>query len=184
MTAKTKPKTQTPAARSTSKRDDGYTEFVEERTDLDGYWMPEVGPLHGKLISAFQFIVRNGKSRGKTATVFTFDIAEPCVALVKVDGGGREQAELPARSLVGVISSYGLRNLQSLGGCFVKLERLGKKTLGNGNDAWHYKIAHKPATGRLLDIRPPLVSGSQSNGAASREPGDDTDETSLADVPF
>lgn len=167
-----------------STRSDGYTQFQEERTDLDGYWVPERGPIHGKLISAFQFIARNGKSRGKTLTVFVFDIADPCVALVKLDGGGKDEDTLQPRSLVGVISSYGLRHLVMLGGCFVKIERKGKKTLGNGNEAWHYDIAHKPVKGRTLDVRPPLASAGSSNGAPSREPGDDTEEVTAQDLPF
>lgn len=169
-----------------STRSDGYTPITEERTDLAGYWAPEHGPIHGKLISAFQFVQKNGKGRGGTRTVFVFDLADPCVALVKVEGGGKELDQLAPRSLCGVISTYGLRHLVSLGGCFIKVSRSAtKRTLGNGNDAWSYEVASKPAKGRTLDIRPPLARSvdTQANGTA-REPGDDSDELEQADLPF
>lgn len=183
---KTTQKKPTTAKPSTSARSDGYTPVVDERTDLDGYWMPEKGPLHGKLISAFQFIQKSGKSRGKTQTVFVFDLAEPCTALVKLDGGGKDEDVLEPRSLCGVIMTYGLRQLVGLGGCFVKLEREStKRTLGNGNEMWSYAIACKPPKGRTLDIRPPLVSGTSNGASPGREPGDDSDETpAAADLPF
>lgn len=187
MASKTqKPKRPAPST-SVAKRSDGYAPIVDERTDLDGYWMPERGPLHGKLVSAFQFIQKTGKSRGKTQTVFVFDLADPCVALVKLDGGGKDEDTLAPRSLCGVIMTYGLRALVQYGGCFVKLEREPtKRTLGNGNEMWAYTMAAKPPKGKTLDIRPPLVSGGTSNGASpGREPGDDSDETpAAADLPF
>ena len=183
---KNKPKPTHVPRQSTSARTDGYTPVEDERTDLDGYWIPEAGPLHGKLVSAFQFIQKSGKSRGKTQTVFVFDLADPCVALVKLDGGGKDQDTLAPRSLCGVIMTYGLRQLIGLGGCFVKLEREAtKRTLGNGNEMWAYRIACKPPKGRTLDVRPPLVSGTTSNGVPGREPGDDSDEQPQAnDLPF
>lgn len=169
--------------RSTSSGGDGYTEMTE-RVEVAGFWIPESGPVHGKLVDAYQYIQKSGKGKGNVGTMFVLDLAEPCGARVKAEGGIQVD-QLDARELCGVIGSVGLRQLVSLGGCFVRIERQGKKLLGNGNEMWAYKVSYKaPKSGpRKLDVRPPFQAAeppaAPSNGA-TREPGDlDAD-----DLPF
>lgn len=158
---------------------DGYSE-AKERTELAGYWIPDAGPIHGKLIEAFQYIQKSGKGRGQTRVMYVIDLLEPCVARVKAQGGLDEDT-LEPRSLVGVMSSMGLRHLVQYGGCFVRIERTGKKTLGNGNEMWSYKVAFKGKP-RTLDVRPPFVvdepNSTFSNGRG-REPGEDDAQDEL-----
>ncbi len=158
---------------------DGYKE-VKERVELAGYWIPEAGPIHGKLVDAYQFIQKSGRGKGFTRTMFVIDLADRCTARVKVEGGGVELAELEPRELCGVIGSVGLRQLVTLGGCFVRIQADGKKVLGNGNEMNSYRLSYK-GTPKTLEIRPPFAS-SETNGA--REPGDDSDENSADALPF
>lgn len=155
---------------------DGYTP-IKERAELAGYWVPEAGPLHGKLVEAFQFIQKSGKGRGGTRTVFVFDLAEPCIARVKGAGPG-ETDQLEARELVGVIASFGLMHLVQYGGCFVKIARGAKKTLGNGNEAWSYDLSFK-GTAKPLDVRPPMTVA-PTNGSTPAG----TDEDVGDELPF
>jgi len=162
-----------PATQPTT--DDGYRE-LKERTELAGYWNPEAGPIHGKLVEAFQYIQKSGKGRGQTRTMFVFDLADPCVARVRAEGGGLDETTLDRRELCGVMGSIGLRQLVTLGGCFVRVERTGKRTLNNGNEMWAYRVSYK-GKASTLDIRPPFQSGGETQAAnGAREPGDDQDE--------
>jgi hypothetical protein len=160
----------------TSTSSNGYTE-VKDRVELAGWWNPEAGPIHGKLVEAYQYIQKSGKGRGGTRTMFVIDLADPCVARVKLDGGGLDETTLQPRELCGVLGSIGLRMLVTLGGCFVRIERQGKRTLGNGNEMWAYKVSYKGKP-QTLDVRPPFASTDDnvsraSNGATENEDADE-----------
>lgn len=173
-----KPQTFNAGSKATSL--EGYSE-AKERTELAGYWIPDAGPIHGKLIEAFQYIQKSGKGRGQTRVMYVIDLFEPCVCRVKsLGGGGLDEDTLEPRSLVGVMGSMGLRHLVQYGGCFVRIERTGKKALGNGNEMWSYRVSFKGKP-RVLDVRPPFTVDEPSTNAPNgrgREPGEDdaTDE--------
>lgn len=159
---------------------DGYTEMTE-RIEVAGFWLPDSGPIHGKLVDAYQFIQKSGKGKGNVGTMYVLDLADPCGARVKVEGGGVEVDQLGARELCGVLGSVGLRHLVTLGDCFVRIERTGKKLLGNGKEMWSYKVSYKAPKGgpRRLDVREPFQATETPTTApngATREPGDDVDE--------
>lgn len=166
---------QSKTERSTS-ASSGYKHAVE-RVEVSGFWDFE-GTIEGKLIDAYQFIQKGGKGKGNVGTVFVIDLLHPIGARVKLDGGGFDHTELEPREKCGVLGSVGLRHLAAYGGCFVKVTRKGKKTLGNGNEMWHFDVEYR-GTPTRLDVRPPFqaaeVPATAPNGA-TREPGDDSDE--------
>lgn len=162
-----------------------YEEASDELFQPAGYWQPEHGPIHGKLVGGYQYKQKSGRGKGQLRTVYLFDLADPCPASVlgeRVDGK-REvtDGELRPREICAVWGSAGLRALNTLQGCFVRLERKKeKKQLDNGNEMWTYKVQFRGLK-RPLEIREALAG----SGGASRGPGDDSDESiDPDDLPF
>lgn len=169
-------KKQKPSLTEKTSSTDGYQD-APERTELAGYWIPEAGPIEGKLVEAFQYIQKSGKGRGQTRVMYVIDLLHPCVARVKGENGGLDQDQLEPRELCGVMGSVGLRHLVQYGGCFVRIERVGKKTLGNGNEMWAYKVKFKGKP-RVLDVRPPFTvdPATPSNGGRDASEDDAQDQ--------
>lgn len=169
MTTK-KPATPKPKANPTD-RFDGYESADDDFFRPAGFWLPEAGPLHGKLVGGYQFIQKSGRGKGGTRTVYVFDLADPCIATLP--GGERDQ--LAVRELCAVFASAGLRTLANLQGCFVRLERKPeKKELDNGNAMWLFDIRYRGKKAPV-SIRPPLQA--QDSTPDDFDPND-------ADLPF
>jgi hypothetical protein len=161
-----------------------YEEASDELFQPAGYWQPELGPIHGKLVGGYQYQQKSGRGKGQLRTVYLFDLADPCPAsVVSAGANGRKEVtdgELRPREICAVWGSAGLRALNELAGCFVRLERKpDKKVLSNGNEMWAYTIQFR---GKKcpLEIREPFASS-----GPGREPGDDSDErVDPDDLPF
>lgn len=130
----------------------GY-ENADERFEVSGFWRPDAGALHGVLLGGYKYKQKRGKGKGGTRTVFVFRLLNPCIARVKLEGGGFDDTELAKDELVGVFGSPGLRALNDCAGCSVFLQRMPeKKTLENGNEMWMFDIRFKGAR-RPLRVR-------------------------------
>lgn len=131
---------------------EGYKR-ASQRIELSGYWVPEAGAIHGLLVGAFEFKQRSGKGRGQIRIAYAFRLIEPCIARVKVEGGGYEEAELAKGEFCGVYGGPGLSDLMGLYGCKVIAARKPQKKLTkNGNEMWEYDIDYA-GTRRPLSVR-------------------------------
>lgn len=141
-----KPPTETRPARLGYKR-------ATSRVELAGYWLPEHGPLHGILGGGFEFKQKSGRGKGKLRVTYVLKLLEPCVARVKLEGGGYDTTELKAGEIIGVFGGPGLRDLMQYYTCKVVIERLPqKKSLASGNEMWDYTIDYA-GTRRQLPVR-------------------------------
>lgn len=143
--------------------DDGY-EKVADGVELDGYWSPERGPLHGTLIGGFEFIQKSGQGAGERSRAYVFRLESPCEGVYHTyspDGRRQELTDgtLETGSIVGVFDSAGLRPLQNLKGASIKLSRAKeKRVLKSGNSMWVFDIRSK-GKGEPLVFDPPLGEG-------------------------
>jgi hypothetical protein len=134
----------------------GYTKSAGQIA-LAGYWLPEAGPIHGKLVGAYDFRQKSGRGKGQIRRVYILDIADPCVAQMTVEDakGKRSYQEGMAapRDLIGVFGSAGLKDLDQPQGSFVYIERQKEqKELDNGNAMWLFDIYWK-GTAKPLKVR-------------------------------
>jgi len=128
--------------------DDGY-EKVADGVELDGYWAPERGPLHGTLIGGFEFVQKSGQGAGERSRAYVIRLESPCEGVYYTyspDGKRQELTEgtLETGSIVGVFDSAGLRALQNLKGASIKLSRAKeKRVLKSGHSMWVFDIRAK-----------------------------------------
>jgi hypothetical protein len=138
----------------------GYSKAEDGSFEISGHWIPEKGPIHGKLVGAYDF---RKKSDGKINRVYVLELAEDCIISAPLEGPkgksgyGEDVAKGSMskdgeRETVGVWGSAGLKALDELGGCLVHITQNGKKDLGGGRAMWLYDIFHK-GTPKPLKIR-------------------------------
>lgn len=165
-----------------AKLPEGYRK-IESQQALDGYWLPERGPIHGKVTSAYDYRQKSGKGKGGLRRVYVLELAEPCFAsVISEDGKGKKsmaETELPARSFVGIFGSAGLRDLDELGGTFVYIVRGGKKLLDNGNEMWIFEIGSK-GTPKPIKIRQAPKHEEEDHNEAGAGAGSGSDD----ELPF
>lgn len=161
---------------------EGYAK-AEAQTQVAGYWLPDKGPIHGKLVGAYDFRQKSGRGKGQIRRVYIIDLADPCVARVtSEDGKGKKSFDedtLKPRELCGIFGSAGLRDLDSLGNTFVfvtpELGEDGKqkvKELESGNVMKLFQIFSK-GTPKPLKIREYTEKESQTHGEAAGDDGND-----------
>lgn len=148
-----------------------------------GYWQPEHGAIHGKLVGAYEYRQKTGRSKGQLRLVYLFDLADPCPAtVVSENGSGKREVsdgELKPRELCGVFATHGMRALKNRAGSFVRMSRRPEKQmLPNGNEMWVYDIEARGPKAPLL-IREALDTSAERNAGRS-----DADETDVDDLPF
>lgn len=95
--------------------------------ELPGYWQPEKGPVHGKLIGAYDFRQKSGKGKGQLRRMYVVKLIDPCFARVVVEGpSGKksfDEGTLDKGELCGIFGTAGLRDLDNLGSCNVWADR-------------------------------------------------------------
>lgn len=148
-----------------------------------GYWQPALGAIHGKLIGAYQFRQKTGRSKGQLRIVYLFDLAEACPAqIMSENGNGKKEVtdgELQAREICAVFGTHGMRVLKNRAGSFIRMVRKPqKRTLPNGNEMWEYDMSAYGPKGRL-EIREPLDADKRVDRDTAQGDDDDTD-----DLPF
>jgi len=89
--------------------------YAKANIDIEGFWSPKEGPIHGRLIGGFQF--KNSKRR--ITTVYMIRITEQCHGTSKGINGGLVEATFEPGSVVGVFHSGDLYRLKTLYGCNV-----------------------------------------------------------------
>lgn len=145
------------AAAAPQAKKDPFADYkkAEEAVKPDGYWDPKAGPLHGVLVTAFEYIQKSGKSRGKPRVIYIFKLLSPTMATTD---NGAQTAELQRGELCAVFDSTGLRALRELSGCAVALARFPEKTLlKNGNEMWEFDLRYKGER-KTLNVRKSFVS--------------------------
>jgi hypothetical protein len=122
---------------------EGYQKS-EQRFDLAGYWKAGAGALHGLLLGAYEFKKKSGRGKGQKTRVFVFRLLDPCMARVKLEGGGFDEAELSKGEVVGVFYSAGLRELNTLLGCkvFILRNPEDQKKETERGAMWTFDVRH------------------------------------------
>lgn len=138
----TNPATSAPPAGAKSASTDGY-QNAEQRFEVSGFWRPELGPIHGLVVGAYEFVQKTGRGKGQTRRVFVLRLAAPCKARVKLEGGGYDEADLEKGEFCGVFYSAGLRELNTLLGCLVMASRNAEKKETTRGAMWTFDVRYK-----------------------------------------
>lgn len=165
----------------------GYAK-VTSQVEIENYWMPEKGPIHGKLVSAYDFRQKTGRGKGQIRRCYILDLAGPAYCRVMTEGVKGQKAfdedlvtpdlktDPHVPTLVGVFGSAGLRDLDGLGGCFVFIQREPEqKELESGNAMWLFDISHK-GTAKPLKVRQVTRVEEEAHGEAAGASGFDGEE--------
>lgn len=107
-----------------------------KKPNIEGYWLPEHGPIHGRILGAFEYV----NKLKRMTRVYVLRLAEPCVCTVKAD---RELVEdrLDKNAVVGVFSTGFLPGyLENCLGAVVWINRLPDKVRTSNGDAWDYDV--------------------------------------------
>ncbi len=155
---------------------EGYSK-AQSQVEVAGYWIPEKGPIHGKLVGAYDFRQKSGRGKGQLRRVYIIDLADPCEArIMSEDGKGKktfEEDTLKPRELCGIFGSAGLRDLDGLGNAFVHISRQAqKKELENGNTMWLFDVYSK-GTPKPLKVREVTRQEDEVHGEAAGETSDE-----------
>ncbi len=162
---------------------EGYKKS-QSRVEVAGYWLPEKGPIHGKLVGAYDFRQKTGRGKGQIRRVYIVELADPCVARVlSEDGKGKKSYDedtLKARELCGIFGSAGLRDLDDMGNTFIFAyplidEKTGKqavKELESGNAMKLFEVVNK-GTVKPLVVRQVTKPEDEAHGEAAGDTGDE-----------
>lgn len=148
----------------------GYKKVEDGRFDIAGHWMSEAGAIHGVLVGGYEFIQKSGVNEGKKARVLVMKLIDPCMARVKLEGGGLDETELSPGELCGIFYKAGLRDLLNYAGCkvFVKRNPESEKKKTKRGAMWTFTMSYE-GTKRPLAIRP-AFTGEDTSEDTSFDP--------------
>lgn len=124
--------------------------YARRSLDIEAFWVPEKGPIHGEFLGAKLF--DSGIDASKPSTLFIVRLTDPCFCTDKDD----EIFTKNPGDIVGVWGKPGMKGLKNLFGVPVWMALTGEKDIGKGNPMKVFDIqSPKPGTAMpiLEDMR-------------------------------
>lgn len=116
---------------------DNESEWKDLVTDVDAFYNEETDPdVQGKVLSITQMVLA-----GRDTLVAVLKLTAPCKA-VKGSGDAKEEVELPAGGIIGVVVKHKLADLPSFVDNQVEaiISAQKKIIVKGGNTMWVYKL--------------------------------------------